>query len=209
MKKFLLIFVIAISFNSFGQDSTEAKPSKFSLGASPITSFYIAEEEKGMQFGFGAELNLDYKFNNYLSVGAFFRYSNIMNALHPIFNQCGTEGSLCERTFEVFSAAGLLVEYKAFDRFGFHIRVGKEHLSAPSKTNYIYGGGVSFYLPPTKSRKFVHSFNFVAYQSNNLAFPEWRRDPINGSVDQVTIFYDAIIYQLGWRIQFHGLKPKN
>ena len=175
--------------------------SKLSLGISPIHSGFYSKKNLDIGTGPGLELNIGYQLNNGFSIGAFLRYSSINNAAINNAN-CGSSSSICERNFEHFLAGGLILEYKIFKRLRIHARVGREIVDIPNASGYIYGGGISFYLHQQKAT-LIQSLNFTLYQSNNLSHNKWV-DRIG--YEQETILYDAIIFQLGWRIQFYSKK---
>lgn len=203
MEKLLLaIFLITISFNSFGQDSAsvESKSSKLSFGIMPIflvEGSDFANDGQTNPGGFGLEINVINRFNDHFSGGAFLGYSNV-------FNWSILSGNSNERRIEQFVSVGVLLEYKIFKKLGFQLRAGREGVDIPNGPSYIYGCGVSLYLNPSKSFKVVNSFNFIVYKSNNHSYSKWNH--VNSSYQST--FYNAIICQIGWRIQIHEVKNK-
>ena len=117
-KLLLTVCIIVFVFQAFGQDSPVVQPklSKLSFGVAPLTSFYSKPEKEKSGCGFGVELNLVHEIGKHFSVGAFLRYSNIIDRL-PLFSACGSVYSLCGEEFLLdFIAWGGMLDYKMFNR---------------------------------------------------------------------------------------------
>ena len=237
MKKILFpIFLLIFINQSFSQDYVSEEPieeikvevvrSDFSVGVSPFV-FIQANDYESDGPGLGLEFIGLYSLNNNFSIGGFLKVKAAINQLPNVGPGSGWSGN---GTFlkDGAGSIGAIFEYKVFNKVGFNIRLGYEDYFIPNITEqynynaatggyfityddnspgFVYGGGISLYIKRDDSKRALHSFNWgITFESNNLTeFPLLNIGTNEFEETEVNAFY----IQFGWRIQFHGLKPKN
>jgi hypothetical protein len=234
MKKILLLSLISlISAQGYCQDYVSKEKlapnlirSDFSVGISPFVFIPSSEYSEGP--GFGLEVLGLYGLNKNFSTGGFLKIKSELNgsAIRPPGTGYGNGGKAFQNAAW---SLGVIAEYKIFNKVGFNLRAGYEsiilststasqYLYNPSTGNYssvaidnspgfVYGGGISLYIKKPNYKRAVHSFNWtITFEGNNMTeFPVLNLGTNKFNDTEMNAFY----FQFGWRIQFHGLKPKN
>ncbi len=209
----LPIFLITFTVQSYAQDyvseekiELEVVRSDFSMGISPIVFVAINDYSSGP--GIGLELMGLYALDNNFSVGGFLKVKGELNesGISGPGSGYNGNGTLFEHGA---GSVGAIFEYKIFNKVGFNLRTGYEEIIDNDRYDpgFVYGGGVSLYIKRDDAKRALHSFNWgITFEGNNFTNVDILNPGTNKfESTEINSFY----IQFGWRIQFHGLKPRN
>jgi hypothetical protein len=175
------------------------KLSDLSLGAA---AYYIVDAENPGSSppgryptpGLGIEFNLNYYFSKKFNISGLIRFANIVN----LMIESGSVYNVSEKNNDYYFSGGALLEYRFFNWIGIDVKTGIEKLTNyPKKASGIYGGGLRFYLNSFDKRRLQQSLRLGVYQSYNQTGVKFNPYPI-----QEVYYGSAIIYELGYRVQF-------